>query len=130
MPKISSYEELKQLHAEYAKRIQIRLHDANTNSPVITYNTAHCDAALATEVIETLMQELQSNNLFHIPVINSANLAHPTEAPLFCINMPDGSSFLYGQLTSEKIGRIVRSHLVEGKVCEDLLMPQFNLPQN
>lgn len=129
MPRIASYDELKKLHQEYAKRIHIRLKDSLGSNTVISYSMAKCDAALGTEIMDVLLKELQANSLYHIPVLNNASLEHATMEPLLCVNDPNGSSAIYGQLNADKVRRIVKEHLVGGKVCEDLLLPQLSLPK-
>lgn len=126
MTKIASYNELKKLRDDYAARTFIRMKDAVTGNPSITVSMDNCGIeAGAPAVLDALLKELQDQGLFHIPVMNSKCMGHCSLEPLICINEPDGKSSIYVQLTPEKARRIVREHLIGGKICLDLLLPQL-----
>ena len=125
MSKVTSYAELKKLHEEYSSRTAIRLKETSQHNPTITVSMDSCGIeAGAPAVMEALVKELQEKGLYFIPVMNSKCLGHCSMEPLISINEPDGKTSIYVNLTPDKVKRIVQEHLIEGKICIDLLLPQ------
>jgi NADH-quinone oxidoreductase subunit F len=79
-------------------------------------------AAGAHQVHESLIQELDARGL-KVPVTATGCIGACHREPLVEVREEGGASYLYGDLDSEKVHRVVAEHLLEGRPVAELLIP-------
>jgi NADP-reducing hydrogenase subunit HndB len=81
-------------------------------------------SAGADETYEELLKEVEEEKLENIEVIKTGCLGYCYAEPTVEINEPGKKSVLYGNVTKSKVKDLVKTHLVEGKIAEELLIEE------
>jgi len=115
MKRIRSVEELRSLRkqaqkqaAEREKKIQVKVHLGTCGI-----------ASGANKVLEAFIHELETRKLSDILVLRAACIGLCGREPIVTVIRPGQLRVIYGDVTVDKITRIIEEHLVKGKVIED-----------
>jgi NADP-reducing hydrogenase subunit HndB len=115
MPKIKSLEELNRLRAELQGEVKLRL-DVGTT---IAVGMGTCGiSAGAREVMQAIIQEIDKRDVeAHVTTVGCIGMCD--KEPLVNIHRADAPTVTYGNITTDRVPRLVEEHLVKGQVIED-----------
>ncbi|MDY6896234.1 MAG: (2Fe-2S) ferredoxin domain-containing protein [Thermotogota bacterium] len=118
MPKLNSLEQLESLINELKE-------NENKNKIVLKVALGTCGiSAGADETYDELIKEIEKEKLENIEVIKTGCLGYCYAEPTVEINEPGKKPVLYGNVTRSKVKDLVKTHLVEGKVAEELIIKE------
>lgn len=115
-----SWDELKKIKAKVEKEMALR---EDAGQPVLTVHMGTCGIANgARTVLQAALQELQERKLTEVKVTQTGcpGLCHLE--PLVTITEVGKPPFVYGQVTAEKMKKIILQHLVNGQPIADWLI--------
>jgi NADP-reducing hydrogenase subunit HndB len=114
MPKLKNLEELTRLRAKLQDDVMLRL-DVGTT---ITVGMGTCGiAAGAREVMHAILEELDKHD-FDASVTTVGCIGICEKEPLVDIHQADKPTITYGNVTSAMVPRLVREHLIKGKLVK------------
>jgi NADP-reducing hydrogenase subunit HndB len=112
MPKITSPQDLKKFQQQVQSEIDLRTGQKELR---ITVHMGTCGiAAGARDVLTALMTELSKNDITNVSLQQTGCAGLCDQEPMLTLTDKAGSTFRYGRLTKNKIGEIVREHVVRG----------------
>ncbi len=76
-------------------------------------------AAGATPVMDEISKELKENNIKNVSLIKTGCIGVCRLEPIVEVIEPDGTRITYVNMTPDKIKKVVKEHLIDGKVCTD-----------
>ena len=115
MPRLESFEELRNLRTQLQKDIKARTETSTT----ITVGMGTCGiAAGAREVMHAILAELEARNIdAHVTTVGCIGMCH--KEPLVDVQQGDEPRITYGNVTPKMVLRIIEEHLVQGHVVEE-----------
>jgi len=115
MPKIGSIEELRSLKEKALKDLQVRLGTGTR----ITVGLGTCGIASgARETMQAISKELRERNIE--ATINTVGcIGMCFREPLVDIEQAGMARITYGNVTADKVSRIIEEHMIKGAVIED-----------
>ena len=120
MAKIQTLEELEQLRQTLKANSLIDLPAEKEGTVVLAVGLATCGiAAGGEEVMAALKDEIEKQGISEkVVLVSTGCLGYCYMEPLVEVRMPGKSSILYGEVDDAKARRIVREHLMQGKILE------------
>lgn len=126
MPRISSIEELKALKERTHKDMLVRL---NTGTR-ITVGLGTCGiAAGARETMAAILQELEQRQI-EATVNTVGCIGMCFNEPLVDIEQAGKSRITYGNVTADKVPRLIEEHLINGRVIEEWIVGRLDVGGN
>src|SRR5690606_14883105 len=80
-------------------------------------------AAGARETMKAILREIETGNLSDIVVTQTGCIGLCEWEPIVEVVVGDEPKVTYGKVTPERAGRILREHVVEGKVVSEYVIP-------
>jgi NADP-reducing hydrogenase subunit HndB len=115
MAKLKSIEELKKVREEAKKDLSTR---TQTGTRIIIGMGTCGIAAGAREVMLTVLKELDARNIeAHVETVGCVGMC--AKEPLVDIEQAGKSRIRYGNITQEKVPRLIEDHLVRGQVIQE-----------
>lgn len=104
-----------------------QLQESATVSPAakvkITVHMATCGiAAGAREVMSALVEEISHSARRDIEVASSGCIGHCKNEPNITVKIGGGASVIYQKMTPDKMRRVFKEHILEGKAVEDYIL--------
>ncbi|GBD99700.1 NADP-reducing hydrogenase subunit HndB [bacterium BMS3Abin07] len=110
-------DDLKKIKEEYKEKTHLREGGYRVK---ITVHMGTCGlAAGSREIMDSLLDEIQKANVTDIIVTTSGCAGLCSREPMVTIEMMGEPPVKYGDLTDEKIRKIFREHVLEGKIVEE-----------
>lgn len=115
MPRIKSLDDLRRLREQAQSEITVRV-ETNTT---ITIGMGTCGiAAGARDTMRAILEELQSRKIdAHVTTVGCIGMC--MREPLVDIEQAGKPRITYGNVTSDKVSRIIEEHLIRGTVVSD-----------
>lgn len=115
MPKLKSLDDLKRVREEAKKEITTRLQSGTT----ITVGMGTCGiAAGARETMHAILEELRKREIeAHVTTVGCIGMC--VREPLVDIEQAGQPRITYGNITADRVPRLIESHLVNGTVVEE-----------
>lgn len=121
MTAIKSLEELRRVKEEaIAKR---KAKTANARARIVVAMGTCGIAAGARETMKAILREIETGNLSDIVVTQTGCIGLCEWEPIVEVVVGDEPKVTYGKVTPERAGRILREHVVEGKVVSEYVIP-------
>jgi len=118
MPKISSVEELRRIREEAQKDLKRRQRTGTT----ITVGMGTCGiAAGARETMHAILQELDKRQI-DANVVTVGCIGMCASEPLVDIEQAGGARISYGNITPERVPRLIEEHLKNNRVIEEWIV--------
>lgn len=118
--RISSPADLKALREKAKSDIDLR---SGPKAVRITVHMGTCGiAAGARDVLAHLMNALSAVSAENVSVQRTGCAGLCDQEPMLTLTDPAGGAFRYGRLDKQKIGQIVRDHVLGGQPVVELLM--------
>ncbi len=120
MPKITSPKDLKALQEKAQADIDLR---SGAKDLRITVHMGTCGiAAGARDVLAAFMDVLGRNGVESVSLQQTGCAGLCDQEPMATLTDKQGSSFRYGRLTKQKVGEIVREHVLRGLPVNEYLI--------
>lgn len=119
MPKLT-IEDLKRIKEEHKATTTLR--EGGYRAKVTVHMGTCGIAAGARKVMEALLDEIARNNVTDVIVTTSGCAGLCSKEPMATVEIINEAPVKYCYLNDEKIRRIFKEHLIEGKVVEDLAL--------
>jgi NADP-reducing hydrogenase subunit HndB len=123
MPKIGSLEELKELRNKAAKDLQVRL----STGTRITVGLGTCGiAAGARETMRAIVEELDRRGIdATVNTVGCIGMCY--NEPLVDIEQAGKPRVTYGNVTADRVPRIIEEHLKNGRVVEEWVVGRLEV---
>lgn len=119
MPKLT-IEDLKRIKEEHKATTTLR--EGGYRAKVTVHMGTCGIAAGARKVMEALLDEIARNNITDVIVTTSGCAGLCSKEPMATVEIINEAPVKYCYLNDEKIRRIFKEHLIDGKVVEDLAL--------
>ncbi len=120
MERLSSKEELKQLRDKIQEEIAIRQQKIQVKVHLGTCGIS----AGADEVFDAFTREVESRNLSDILISKASCLGLCSREPTVTIISPNDSKMIYGDLTVDRVPKVVEEHLMRGNAIQEWALDQ------
>jgi NADP-reducing hydrogenase subunit HndB len=118
--RIASPKDLKALQDKAKAQIDLRTGQKDLR---ITVHMGTCGiAAGARDILTALMHELGANEVTNVSLQQTGCAGLCDQEPMFTLMDKNGKSFRYGRLTKNKVGEIVREHVIRGLPKQEYLI--------
>jgi NADP-reducing hydrogenase subunit HndB len=115
MPKLKSLEELQKLRQQLQGEIKAR---TETGTTITVGMGTSGIAAGARETMRAILAELDARGIdAHVTTVGSIGMC--SREPLVDIQQGDEPRITYGDVTPDKVSRLIEEHLVKGNVVEE-----------
>ncbi len=115
MAKLKSIEELKKIREEAKKDLMTRV---QTGTRIIIGMGTCGIAAGAREVMQSVLKELDTRNIeAHVETVGCVGMC--AKEPLVDIEQAGKARVRYGNITAEKVSRLIEEHLIRGQVIQE-----------
>jgi len=116
MPKLK-IDDLEKISQRVRKTVLLR---DGAGKAKITVHMGTCGiAAGARKIMNTLMDEIEKNNIDDVILTNSGCAGLCSREPMATVELKDEAPVKYVDLTPEKIIRIFSEHVLDGKIVEE-----------
>lgn len=120
---MKSIEDLKRVKNEVDKKIRL-INQKNHFRIVVGMATCGITAG-AREVYDTLVNEVNLNNLKNVDIIEVGCIGECALEPIVEIYNSQGTRTTYCKVKPTDVERIISRHIIKGFVVEDLLMVKY-----
>lgn len=115
MTKLKSIEELKKIREEAKKDLLTRI---QTGTRIIIGMGTCGIAAGAREVMQSVLKELDTRNIeAHVETVGCVGMC--AKEPLVDIDQAGKARVRYGNITEDKVPRLIEEHLIRGQVIQE-----------
>nr|WP_121958699.1 (2Fe-2S) ferredoxin domain-containing protein [Petrotoga sp. 9PWA.NaAc.5.4] len=118
MPKLKNTDELRKLIKELKEK-------KDKESIYLKVALGTCGVSSGAEdTYNELLKIIQEKKLSNVKVIKTGCLGYCYAEPTVEIDEPGKKPILYGNVTEKKVNDLVKTHLIEGKILEDLVIKE------
>lgn len=121
MPTVKSLEDLKRIREEALQKRQVKAASGEANI-VVAMGTCGI-AAGARETMKAILNLIETENIPGIIVTQTGCIGLCEREPIVQVQVGEQPKVTYGKVTPEIARRIVKEHVVEGKIIEDHVIP-------
>jgi len=121
MPTVKSLEDLKRIREEALRKRQVKAASGEANI-VVAMGTCGI-AAGAREAMKAILNLIETENIPGIIVTQTGCIGLCEREPIVQVQVGEQPKVTYGKVTPEIARRIVKEHVVEGKIIEDHVIP-------
>jgi len=121
MATIKSLEDLKRLREEALEKRKVK--SASGQAQVIVGMGTCGIAAGARDTMKAILETIQSENLEGIIVTQTGCIGLCEKEPIVQVIIGEKPKVTYGKVTPDTARRIMKEHVVSGKVVEDHVIP-------
>lgn len=114
---MKSLEELKKLRDESKKNLEMR--DTNKKTRIVVGMATCGISAGARPVLQTLIEEVDNNNLNDVQVVQTGCIGICRYEPIVEVTRPGEEKVTYIFVDSRKAKRIISEHIINGKVVNE-----------
>jgi len=126
MKTIRSLEDLKKFQE---KVIEEKKHKASLGNIQINVGLASCGiAAGALETLKAIRQQVEAQKLKDVSVSQTGCIGLCRNEPIIDVTVGNAPKVTYGKVTPEIVRRIVREHILGGKVVEEFVIESIPFP--
>lgn len=119
-------EQINEIKEKLKHNVIMRTENRDKEIRRVVVGMATCGiAAGARDVIHTLAQEIFDNNVPHVMLSQTGCMGMCKLEPMVEVVTKDGTT-TYVKVTPDKAKRIVKEHLIGGKVVEDYTIAKYN----
>ncbi len=114
---MKSLEELKKLRDESKKNLEMR--DTNKKTRIVVGMATCGISAGARPVLQTLIEEVDNNNLSDVQVVQTGCIGICRYEPIVEVTRPGEEKVTYIFVDSRKAKRIISEHIINGNVVNE-----------
>lgn len=121
MATIKSLDDLKRLREEALEKRRVKTEGGNAQ---VTVGMGTCGiAAGARETMKAILSQIESEDISGITVTQTGCIGMCEREPIVQVIVGEGPKVTYGKVTPEVARRIMKEHVLSGKVVEDFVIP-------
>jgi NADP-reducing hydrogenase subunit HndB len=120
MAKIKSIEDLKRIREEAIAKKSAAV-TSGQKEIVVGMGTVGI-AAGARETLKAILDYIENENLSGIVVRQTGNIGYDSYEPIIQVTIGEEATVNYGRVTPEMADRIMKEHIVGGKVIKDFVI--------
>ena len=120
MSKVKSLEDLMKIKEQALKELQMR--DSKKKGKIVVAMGTCGIAAGAKDTLRAIVEALDKNHIVDVAVVQSGCMGLCEVEPTVEVRMEVQDPIIYGHVTPEQAERIVKQHVIEGKVVSDLVV--------
>ncbi|MDI3472221.1 MAG: NADP-reducing hydrogenase subunit HndB [Thermotogaceae bacterium] len=120
MSKVKSLEDLMKIKEQALKELQMR--DSKKKGKIVVAMGTCGIAAGAKDTLRAIVEALDKNHIVDVAVVQSGCMGLCEVEPTVEVRMEGQDPIIYGHVTPEQAERIVKQHVIEGKVVSDLVV--------
>lgn len=120
MDKVKSLEDLKRIREEALQKRQAKT-VSGEKQIVVGMGTVGI-AAGARETLKAILEFIEQENLTDIVVRQTGNIGLDSWEPIVQVIIADQPKVTYGKVTSDLARKIMKEHVVDGKVVKDYVI--------
>ncbi len=121
MGKVKSLEELMKIKEQALRELQMRGETGKRGKITVAMGTCGI-AAGAKETLRAIVEALAEHGISDVAVVQSGCMGLCEVEPTVEVRMEGQDPIVYGRVTPENARRIVKMHVLEGRVVEDLVV--------
>ncbi|MCD6550693.1 (2Fe-2S) ferredoxin domain-containing protein [Thermotoga sp.] len=121
MGKVKSLEELMKIKEQVLKELQLRGETGKRGKITVAMGTCGI-AAGAKETLKAIVEALSEYNVSDVSVVQSGCMGLCEVEPTVEVRLEGQEPIVYGRVTPENARRIVKMHILEGRVVEDMVI--------
>lgn len=121
MPAVKSLAELKRLKEEALRKREATRTSARAQVVVAMGTTGI--AAGARETMKAILEVIEQENLSDVLVRQTGNIGLDSWEPIVEVMIGDEPKVTYGKVSAERARRIMREHVMGGKVVSEYVIP-------
>lgn len=121
MPAVKSLEELKRLKEEALRKREATRTSARAQVVVAMGTTGI--AAGARETMKAILEVIEQENLSDVLVRQTGNIGLDSWEPIVEVIIGDEPKVTYGKVSAERARRIMKEHVMGGKVVSEYVIP-------
>lgn len=126
MKTIRSLEELKRFREEI---IEERQRKANLGNIQVIVSLGSCGiAAGALETLKAVQQQVEAEGLKNVSISQSGCIGLCRHEPILEVVAGNSPTVTYGSVTPQIVQRIIREHILGGKIVEDYVIESIPFP--
>jgi NADP-reducing hydrogenase subunit HndB len=126
MPRITSLDDLNRLKVNLVMK---RNQDAYRGGVLVTVGMGTCGIAVgALEVFQALESAIRAHELQHVVVGQTGCIGQCGHEPIVEVTVGDAPKVSYGGVTREIAGRIVKEHILDGRVVDEYVIDTTPFP--
>lgn len=110
-------EDLRKKREEARARLYLR--DGEFRGKVIVHMGTCGIAAGARDIVEQFLEEVEKNNAKDIQITTSGCAGLCSKEPMATVELKDSAPVKYISLTREKVKKIFKEHIMEGKIVAE-----------
>ncbi|WP_036221874.1 (2Fe-2S) ferredoxin domain-containing protein [Mesoaciditoga lauensis] len=118
--KIKSLEELQKIKEEFSKNLKWR--DSKKRGRIVVAMGTCGISAGAKETLRAIVDELDKNSIDDIAVIQSGCMGLCEVEPTVEVQIGEEEPVVYGHVDEKQARRIVKEHIINGKILSDILV--------
>ncbi len=118
--KIKSLEELQKIKEEFSKNLKWR--DSKKRGKIVVGMGTCGISAGAKETLKAIVDELDKNSIDDIAVVQSGCMGLCEVEPTVEVQIGDEEPVIYGHVDEKQARRIVKEHIMNGKILSDILV--------
>ncbi|MCK8827009.1 (2Fe-2S) ferredoxin domain-containing protein [Natroniella acetigena] len=120
---MKSLEELKELRERFQKDLRVR---KASDKPKVIVGMDSCGIdAGAREILKKALTEISQRDL-DVVVTQTACIGECDNEPTVTVDLPNEPKIVYGDVTVDKVEKIIVDHVVEGNIVKDLVVAELN----
>jgi NADP-reducing hydrogenase subunit HndB len=117
MNAIKSLEDLKRIRQEALEKRKVK---ETSGSVQVIVGMGTCGiAAGARETMKSVLDFIEKNNVENVVVTQTGCIGICEQEPILQVAVGDGEKITYGKVNIDLAGKIMQSHVVDGKVLEE-----------
>lgn len=120
MPKVKSLQDLMKIKEKALKELKMR--DSQKRGKIVVAMGTCGIAAGAKETLKAIVEALDENGISDIAVVQSGCMGLCEVEPTVEVRMEGQDPIVYGHVTPEQAERIVKQHVIEGRIVSDLVV--------
>ena len=117
MNAIKSLEDLKRIRQEALEKRKVK---ETSGSVQVIVGMGTCGiAAGARETMKSVLDFIEKNNVENVVVTQTGCIGICEQEPILQVAVGDGEKITYGKVNTDLAGKIMQSHVVDGKMLEE-----------
>lgn len=121
MATIKSLDDLKRLREEALEKRRVKTEGGNAQ---VIVGMGTCGiAAGARETMKAILSQIETEEISGITVTQTGCIGMCEREPIVQVMVGEGPKVTYGKVTPEVARRIMKEHVLSGKVVEDFVIP-------
>jgi NADP-reducing hydrogenase subunit HndB len=121
MPAVKSLEELKRLKNEALQKREAARTSGRAQIVVAMGTTGI--AAGARETMKAILETIEQENLSDVLVRQTGNVGLDSWEPIVEVILGEAPKVTYGKVSAERVRRIIKEHVMGGKVVAEYVIP-------